>query len=81
MGSKYSIAVLTVSIAAEHRNMPFVTRHGSCILPPTNNFLEDSDSYKHSVFYRLRLHSCTPILVLGAHWHRSTGCSVINCGL
>lgn len=33
-----------VSIAGGHRNTSFLTRDGSCILPPTNNSLEDTDS-------------------------------------
>lgn len=33
-----------VSIAGGHRNTSFLTRGGSCILPPTNNSLEDTDS-------------------------------------
>lgn len=56
------------SIAGEHRNMSFVTRSGSCTLPPTKSSLEVSDSYEHSVFYRLGLYSCAPILELEAQY-------------
>lgn len=56
-----------VSIAAEHRN-GFCYWEWILHSAPTNNSLEDSDSYKHSEFCRLRLHSCAPILVLGAQY-------------